>query len=63
MSIVHLGNRHGVFGREHKGHDTLPADIGKRLVSIFQGLSNPNLSNRCPRSTAQNANEALHSIL
>ena len=47
----------------HKGHDTLPVDIGKKLVPIFQRLSNPKLLNRCSRSMTQNANEALHSIL
>ena len=47
----------------HKGHDTLPVDIGKKLVPIFQRLSNPKLLNRCSRSMTQNANEAPHSIL
>ena len=47
----------------HKGHDTLPVDIGEKLVSIFQRLSNPKLLNRCSRSMTQNANEALHSRL
>ena len=47
----------------HKGHDTLPVDIGKNLVPIFQRLSNPKLLSWCARSMTQNTNEALHSIL
>jgi len=72
MSIVHLGNHHGVFDREplpnHRSQGvikdmTLPVDIGKKLVPIFQRRSNPKLLNWCSRSITQNANEALHSIL
>ena len=47
----------------HKGHETLPVEIGKKLVPIFQRLSDPKLLNRCSRNMTQNANEALHSIL
>ena len=47
----------------HKGHETLPVEIGRKLVPMFQRLSDPKLLNRCSRNMTQNANEALHSIL
>ena len=47
----------------HTGHDTLPVEIGKKLIPIFHRLSNPKLLSRCSRNMTQNANEALHSIL
>ena len=47
----------------HTGHETLPVDIGKKLVPIFQRLSDPKLLSRCSRNMTQNANEALHHIL
>lgn len=47
----------------HKAHGTLPVEVGKKLVPIFQRLSDAKLLNRCSRNMTQNANEALHSIL
>ena len=34
---------------EHKEHDTLPAEVGKKLVPIFERLSDENLLKRCVR--------------
>ena len=47
----------------HKDHDTLSPDIGKRLVPIFQRLSDDALLKRCSRSMTQNANESLHNLI
>ncbi len=47
----------------HKSHETLPADIGKCLVPIFQRLSEENLLRRCARGATQNANESLHNVI
>ena len=47
----------------HKEHETLPSDIGRRLVPIFQRLSEDNLLKRCVRNKTQNPNESLHSTI
>ena len=47
----------------HKEHETLPADIGKKLVPIFQRLSEENLLKRCARNKTQNPNESLHNVI
>ena len=47
----------------HKGHETLPVDIGKKLVHIFQRFSDSKLLNGCSRNMTQNANDALHRML
>ncbi len=47
----------------HKSLETLPADIGKCLVPIFQRLSEDNLLRRCARGAIQNANESLHNVI
>ena len=47
----------------HKDHETLPADVGKLLVPIFQRLSDESLLKRCMRARTQNANESLHQIV
>ena len=47
----------------HKEHDTLPADIGKKLVPIFQRLSDSDLLKRCSRNRTQNPNESLHHLI
>ena len=47
----------------HKEHDTLPSEIGKKLVPIFQRLSDENLLKRCMRTKTQNPNESLHSTI
>eukprot|EP00112_Aurelia_sp_Birch-Aquarium-sp1_P002811 Seg1311.5 transcript_id=Seg1311.5/GoldUCD/mRNA.D3Y31 product="hypothetical protein" protein_id=Seg1311.5/GoldUCD/D3Y31 len=47
----------------HKEHDTLPADIGKKLVPIFLRLSDSDLLKRCSRNRTQNPNESLHHLI
>ena len=47
----------------HKNHETVPSDVGKCLVPIFQRLSEENLLKRCSRNRTQNANEALHHLI
>ena len=47
----------------HKDHETLPTAVGKKLVSIFDRLSNPDLLKRCSRHRTQNPNEALHHLI
>ena len=47
----------------HKDHETLPTEIGKKLVPIFNRLSEVGLLKRCARGSTQNANESMHSIL
>ena len=47
----------------HKEHETLPADIGKRLVPIFNRLSDEDLLKRCVHAKTQNANESFHNII
>ena len=45
----------------HKEHDTVPSEIGKKVVPIFQRLSDEKLLKRCMRNKPQNPNESLHS--
>ncbi len=47
----------------HKSHETLPPEIGKKLVPIFKRLSDEELLKRCSRSMTQNANESLHNLI
>ena len=47
----------------HKDHETLSTEIGKKLVPIFNRLSEVGLLKRCARGSTQNANESMHSIL
>jgi len=47
----------------HKDHDTLPPDVGSRLVPIFQRLSDEKLIQRCARKKTQNPNESLHQLI
>ena len=47
----------------HKEHDTLPPEIGSRLVPIFQRLSDEKLLQRCSRKKTQNPNESLHQLI
>ena len=47
----------------HKDHETLPSEIGRKLVPIFNRLTNEDLLKRCQRGRAQNTNEFLHSLL
>ena len=47
----------------HRDHETVPSDIGKQLVPIFQRLSEDNLLKRCSRNKTQNANESLHHLI
>ena len=48
---------------EHKEHDTLPAEVGKKLVPIFERLSDENLLKRCVRGKTQNPNESFHGLI
>lgn len=47
----------------HKEHETLPPDVGRRLVPLFQRLSDDGLLKRCCRGKTQNPNESLHNII
>jgi len=47
----------------HKDHETVPTDIGKRMVPIFQRLSEESLLQRCSRHGTQNPNESLHNLI
>ncbi len=47
----------------HKDHETVPTDIGKRMVPIFQRLSDTSLLKRCSRQGTQNPNESLHNLI
>ena len=47
----------------HREHDTLPVDVGKMLVPIFQRLTDSNLINRCKHKQTQNPNESLYNML
>ena len=47
----------------HKDHDTLPPDVGSRLVPVFQRLSDEKLLQRCSRKKTQNPNESLHQLI
>ena len=47
----------------HKDHETLGVEIGKRMVPIFQRLTDKELLKRCSRKKTQNANESLHSLI
>ena len=47
----------------HRDHNMLPPEIGKRLVPIFQCLSDDALLKRCLQSKTQNQNEALHNLI
>ena len=46
----------------HKEHETLPVEIGKQLVPIFQRLSDNDLLRRCSRNKTQNPSESFHHI-
>ena len=47
----------------HKEHETLPSDIGKKLVPIFNRLSDPGLLKRCSKARTQNPNDAMHHLI
>ena len=47
----------------HKEHETIPEDVGRKLVPIFQRLTEKHLLKRCIRSKTQNLNESLHGLL
>ena len=47
----------------HKEHERIPVDIGRKLVPIFQRLSEDSLLQRCKRGASQNQNESLHSVI
>eukprot|EP00795_Rhopilema_esculentum_P017497 gene17497-9115_t len=48
---------------KHSEHETLPTEVGKKLVPIFQRLSDDSLLKRCVRNKTQNPNESLHNII
>lgn len=47
----------------HKDHETIPGEVGKKLVPIFQRLTEDNLLQRCRRNRTQNPNESLHNLI
>ena len=47
----------------HKEHETLPVDVGRKLVPIFQRLTNEKLLERCKRNRTQNPNESIHNVI
>ena len=47
----------------HKEHETLPAEVGKLLVPLFQRLTDDDLLKRCVRGKTQNSNESFHNIV
>ena len=47
----------------HKEHEGIPVDVGRKLVPIFQRLTENNLLQRCKRGATQNQNESLHSVI
>ena len=47
----------------HKDHESIPVDVGRKLVPIFQRLTEDGLLQRCKRGATQNPNEALHNVL
>ena len=47
----------------HEDHETLPPDIGKKLVPIFLRLSDEALLKRCARQKTQNSNESFHNAV
>ena len=47
----------------HKVHDSLPVEIGKKIVPIFLRLTEDKLLHRCKRNKTQNPNESLHGLI
>ena len=47
----------------HKDHETVPNEIGKKMVPIFQRLTEDHLLQRCRRNRTQNPNESLHNLI
>ena len=47
----------------HEDHETLPPEIGAKLVPIFQRLSDEKLLKRCSRKTTQNPNKSFHQLI
>ena len=47
----------------HNEHETLPVEIGKQLVPLFQRLSDIELLKRCSRNKTQNPNESFHKAI
>ena len=54
---------HGKEPGTHKDHETLGVEIGKKMVPIFQRLTDEELLKRCSRKKTQNANESLHNLI
>ena len=53
----------GVAPGKHKEHETLPPEIGKKMVPIFHRLTEEKLLSRCTLNRTQNNNESLHSLV
>ena len=48
---------------KHKDHETLPPEIGTKMVPIFQRLTEEKLLSRCSSNRTQNNNESLHNLI
>ena len=46
-----------------KDHETVPIEVGKKMVPIFQRLTDFELRQRCRRNRTQNPNESLHHFI
>ena len=47
----------------YKDHETVPNEVGKTMVPIFQRLTDFELLQRCRRNRTQNPNESLHNFI
>ena len=47
----------------HRDHETLPPEVGRKLVPVFQRLSETDLLKRCAQSRTQNSNESFHNLI
>ena len=47
----------------HKDHETVPNEIGKKMVPVFQRLTEDQLLQRCRRNRTHNPNESLHNSI
>ena len=53
----------GNIAGPHKEHERIPVNIGRKLVRIFQRLSEDSLLQTCKRGASQNETEILHSVI
>ena len=47
----------------HKDHECLSPEVGKKLVPVFQRLSETDLLRRCAHNRTQNPNESFHNLI